>query len=77
MKYFLKDMSERAIKTFLETFLAMLSVVLVIDEMPWMSVLIVSLGSTLLSLLSSVCSKYATGKNSASLVKEEKESESN
>ena len=73
MKYFLKDMSERAIKTFLETFLAMLGAVLVIDEMPWVTVIIVSVGSTILSMLSSICSKYATGKDSASLIQEDKE----
>ena len=71
MKYFLKDMRERAIKTFIETLLATVGVVIAIDKVPWITVVIVSIGSTLLSMLSSVCSKYATGKDSASLVKQE------
>ena len=72
MKYFIKDMRERAIKTFLETFIATLGVTLAIDEVPWVTVLIVSIGSMLLSLLSSTCSRYITGKDSASLIKEDK-----
>ena len=71
MNYFLKDMGERAIKTFLETAIATLGVVLVVDDMPWVAVLIVSLSSALLSMFASACSKYITGYNSASLVKEE------
>ena len=68
MKYFAK----RAIKTFLETFIATLCATAIIDSLPWITVAIVSIGSALLSMLSSVCSKYATGKDSASLVKEDK-----
>ena len=71
MKYFIKDARERAIKTFLETFIATLGVTLAIDEVPWVTVIIVSIGSMLLSLLSSTCSRYITGEDSASLVKEE------
>ena len=40
MNYFLRDMLERAIKTFLEAAVATLGVVLVIDDMPWVAVLI-------------------------------------
>ena len=71
MNYFLKDMGERAIKTFFETAIATLGVVLVIDEMPWVIVLIVSLSSALLSMFTSACTKYITGKDSASLIKME------
>ena len=77
MKYWIKDMLERAIKTFFETFLATIGVVLVLDDMPWVTVVIVSISSTLLSMLTSVCSKYATGKNSTSLIKEGNENEIN
>ena len=70
MKYWIKDMIERAVKTFLETLIATLCVAAVVDAMPWITVAIVSIGSTLLSLPSSVCSKYATGKDSVSLIKE-------
>ena len=71
MKYFLKDMGERAIKTFLETLIATACVVAIIDELPWLSVAIVSIGSALLSLLSSFFSRCVTGKDSASLIKQE------
>ena len=72
MKYFLKDMAERAIKTFIEAGLATTGVVLAVDDMPWIAVAIVSLSSMVLSMFASACSKYVTGKDSASLVKEGK-----
>ena len=73
MKYFLKDMLERAIKTFVEAGLATAGVVLAIDDVPLIAVAIVSLSSMLLSMFASACSKYITGKDSASLVKEGEE----
>ena len=73
MRHFLKDTLERAAKTFIETLLAAICAALAIDDVPWITVAVVSIGSTLLSLLSSVCTKCATGRDSASLVKEEKQ----
>ena len=69
MTYFLKDALERAIKTFFEAFITTFCMAAIVEAMPWMSVVIISIGSALLSLLSSVCCKYATGNDSASLIK--------
>ena len=71
MKYFIKDALERAGKTFLEAFITTACAAAIIDSLPWIAVVIVSIGSTLLSLLSSTCSRYITGNDSASLIKQE------
>ena len=69
-KKFLNDIAERAIKTFAQTFLALVgSDMAGIFTIATVDTLKVSLGAALLSVLSSIASTQVGDSNSASLTK--------
>ena len=69
---FLKDMLERAIKTFAQTLLALVTVVVMsgggLHDVNWVSALSISLLATLASILTSLASSTVRESDSASLV---------
>lgn len=67
-KSFWKDLTERAIKTFAQTLLAVLAVGVPVWEMEWVSALGIAAGATVLSVLTSVASAGAGNHDTASLV---------
>lgn len=67
-KSFWKDLTERAIKTFAQTLLAVLAVGVPVWEMEWVSALGIAAGATVLSVLTSVASAGAGSHTTASLV---------
>jgi hypothetical protein len=69
-KQFWIDASERALKTFAQTFLAMIASVTVFDALKadWQTLLGVSLGAAVLSYLTSIVSAEIGDHGSASLV---------
>ena len=69
---FLKDMLERAIKTFAQTLLALITVVVMsgggLHDVNWVSALSIGLLATLASILTSLASSTVRSSDSASLV---------
>lgn len=67
-KSFWKDLTERAVKTFAQTLLAVLAVGVPIWEMDWVSALGIAAGATVLSVLTSIASASTGNHDTASLV---------
>ena len=69
---FLKDMLERAIKTFAQTLLALVTVIVMsgggLHDVNWTSALSISLLATLASFLTSLASSTVRSSDTASLV---------
>ena len=72
MKYFLKDMLERAIKTLLQALAASGGAALLFDEIPWLMAIVLPIVCALLSMFTSLCCRCLTGKDNASLISEGK-----
>lgn len=72
-KKFLKDLAERAIKTFAQTLAALLTAVVLaggqVGDVQWMAALSVAVLATIYSALTSIGSAQVGDKDSASLVK--------
>ena len=76
-KLFIKDMAERSIATFAQTFIATVAVLaptggLSLLEVNYMPVLLVSLVAAALSVLKAVAASYKSGTDTASLVVDNK-----
>ena len=69
MNYFIKDLIERAIKTFCQTLLASLAVATTLSDVDWKQAISASLLAALISILTSVASEKIGDKGNASLIK--------
>ena len=67
-KSFWVDLTERAVKTFAQTLLAVLAVGVPVWEMEWVSALGIAAGATVLSVLTSIASASTGSNDTASLV---------
>lgn len=70
-KAFVKDMLERAVKTFAQALLAVLTIATTLNEVDWGYALSTSTLSALISVLTSVISSDFGDHNSASLVNQD------
>lgn len=71
MSYFLKDLIERAVKTFAQTLLASLTIATTLSDVDWKTALSTSLLAAIISILTSIVSAKFGDKETASIIKKE------